>query len=263
MLPIQPIEKNTTDSKHFLKKIFLPFSEVKVYIFILSIISFLSSWLVETGGFLSFPYSILYVIPTMAIFAWPITIVISWFVGSLLVRIQKRILPNKKWLVVGIIIIIPALLLSYFYIHKYPLKIVKLFPSALICETVNHTIDKDRCYALLALKKNNPKICENLNYDKTSCYVEIAYQNDNMDMCNMLARDDYTRVEPCFLLFALKKEDWRICDKLNSKDRIECYANIEYHKKGDVCSMLVENGDFSQVQQCKKIISDLEIWNDR
>ncbi len=177
----------------FFSKIFLPFKVAGGYAIVLTLFVVGVSAFVYSGGFLDLPLIFIFLPPFPAIITLPITIVICWFIASLLIKLQRKILPNKERLFTYSIIIILVLIIFIFSVPVYATRIIKIIPTSQICWIADNwdnwapsnKYEGTKCYTALAIKKNDLDLCGDLNYEflREGCYVQMAIFNNDITIC--------------------------------------------------------------------------------
>lgn len=247
------------NSKIFLKKLFLPFKEVLIYIIILTLFFVYLSSLVYTGGFISFPFIIFYTAPIAAIFAWPITIILNWFIGSILARVQRKILSNNKKVFISFIVIILLLILIYPFTLRHSLMVFKIFPSSSVCQVAtDNNGDRDYCYFKLAIKNNDAKLCSKAGLSDTDCYLQLAIKNNSLSICDMLVYPgNYYYQTTCYTKLAIINNDLKICDSVSTDsmyNKSDCYTAFALVKKDvSICSLPYPEDDYI-INRCKATV---------
>ncbi|NMB47932.1 hypothetical protein GYA13_00610 [Candidatus Kuenenbacteria bacterium] len=236
------------------RKLFIPSKEARVYT--ISLVAFFVILLafIREDSFFSMSYIVVYMVPPIAFLSWAITIIVCKLIAEVLVRIQMKILPNNQKIFSAIFIVVLSVILFFSFARIFSSLAVKVMPFNFICQrSMDFEGDQDRCYQQLALKKNDPQICQaGSSFLLVKCHAQLAIKNNDLKICDLLpgySYDDYYQAE-CYSKVAIYKNDLTICDL--SKDRAGCYVSFAAAKKdANVCEQMVDFADSEELDRCR------------
>lgn len=238
-----------------LKKIFIPGRETRIYTIIMVIFFVSLSAFVWDGGFFSVPYLVIYIVPPIAFLSWAVTIIVCKLIAGVLARIQMKILPNNQKIFNSILVVVLLIILFFPFAQVFSSLVVKVMPFNFICQrSMDYEGDQDRCYQQLALKKNDPQICQDGSiFILVDCYAQLAIKNNDLKICDLLPLrqyDEYYYLIECYSQLAIYKNDLTICDQ--SKNKPRCYESFAAVKKdASVCDQIVDFLDSDQLLRCR------------
>lgn len=106
----------------FLRKIFLPIKEVGGHIVILSFFCFILSFFIfiDSGFLGDVPFVFFYLAPGPNLLFIGVTVIICWFIASLLVKFQRIIMPYKEKKFQIIILLILITIITIVFLRALP-----------------------------------------------------------------------------------------------------------------------------------------------
>ncbi|MFH0972229.1 MAG: hypothetical protein V1835_06740 [Candidatus Micrarchaeota archaeon] len=112
------------------------------------------------------------------------------------------------------ILLIPIVL--YFLAGVYPFSNIILFNKIPFCEKNFDSREKQGCYGIIAVKNNEPLLCDNMESEteKEVCLSLVARANGETSICEKLT--NFVTKDMCFSGVAKKLNNSSICTRIST-----------------------------------------------